>query len=109
MRRRCLLPAAVDPGNSQTDKRTATAEDAAQEGKKSRVYMQAIGIQSISDKVQDVPKSEPAEIPHCFVKRYKTEAKVRVYFEPGQFKDKYIDEYTGDVLEHSLIKAAIVE
>ena len=68
-------------------KATATAEDTAQEGKRSRVYMQAIGMEPISDKVQDVPKSEPAEIPHCFVKRYKTEAKVRVDFEPGQFKD----------------------
>ena len=54
-----------------------------------------------------MPEYEPAEILHCFVKRYKTEAKVRVDFEPGQFKDKYIDEY--DVLDQSLIKAAIVE
>lgn len=34
---------------------------------------------------------------------------MRVDFEPGQFKDKYIDEYTGDVLDQSLIKEAIVE
>ena len=45
-------------------KATATADDAAQEGEKSRVYMQAIGMEPISDKAQDVPKSEPAEIPH---------------------------------------------
>ena len=71
--------------------------------------MQAIGMEPISDETLDKSKSEPAEIPHCFVKMYKTKAKVRVDFEPGQFKDKYIDEYTGDVLEHSLIKAAIVD
>ena len=87
-------------------KATTTAEDAAQEGKKARAYMQAIGMEPMSDEAQDVPKSE---IPHCFVKRYKTNAKVRVDFEPGQFKDKYVDEYTGDVLEHSLMKAAILE
>ena len=88
-------------------KATADVEDAAQEGKKSKAYMQASGMEPLSDKAQEMPTSEPAETPHCSVKRYKAETQVRVDFEPGQLKDKNADEYTGDLLEHSLYQGGL--
>ena len=43
------------------------------------------------------------EIPHCFAKRYNSGAKVTVDFEDAHFKRQYLDEYTGDILQHDLI------
>ena len=85
-------------------KTTHDAEKTKHENKKSKSYLHALGA-------QDVPEVEslPAEIPHCYVKRYKSGAKVRVDFEKTNFKDRYIDEYTGDILKHDLIKAAMIE
>ena len=49
------------------------------------------------------------EIPHTFVKRYNSDAKIKVDFEAEHFKNAYIDEYTGEVLQYDLIKEAIIE
>ena len=34
---------------------------------------------------------------------------LRVEFEDGHFKKQYLDEFTGDVLQHNLINEAIIE
>ena len=85
-------------------KATHDDEKAKREDKKSQTYLHALGSQVVPE-----VESSPAEIPHCYVKRYKSGAKVRVDFEKTNFKDRYIDEYTGDILKHDLSKAAMVE
>lgn len=41
--------------------------------------------------------------------RYNNNAKHRIDFEETQFKQAYIDEYTGEILQNDLIKAAMIE
>ena len=48
-------------------------------------------------------------IPHTFVKRRNSDAKIKFDFEAEHFKNAYIDEYTGEVLQYDLIKEAIIE
>ena len=48
------------------------------------------------------------EVPTCWVKKVKG-GKVQIHFEDIHFKKQYVDEYTGEVLQHDLIKAAIIE
>ena len=58
----------------------------------------------------DVKDSATTEIPHTFVKRYgKGKGQIRIDFEDQQFRPQYSDEYTGEILQKDLIKAAIVE
>ena len=85
-------------------KATHDIEKTKREEKKSQTYLHAVSSQA-----EPGVESQPTEIPHCYVKRYKSGAKVRVYFEKTRFKDRYIDEYTGDILKHDLIKAAMIE
>ena len=57
----------------------------------------------------DVCENVDHEIPHCFVKRFQGGGSIQVDFEDSDFKSQYVDEYTGEVLKHELIKEAIVE
>ena len=70
----------------------------------SKQYMSAMATGEQPSEV-----SEVTEIPHCFVKRYKSGAKVHIELEEGNLKRQYLDECTGDVLQHNLIKDAIIE
>ena len=57
---------------------------------------------------QDEPNSEA--VAHTFVSRYgKNGGKLKIEFEDDQFKKKYVDEYTGEILQDNLIREAIVE
>ena len=85
-------------------KATHGIEKTKREDKKSQTYLHAIGSQ-----VAPEVESQPTGISHCYVKRYKSGAKVRIDFEKTHFKDRCIDEYTGDILKHDLIKAAMIE
>ena len=58
----------------------------------------------------EVHEDVKREIPHTFVKRYgKNKGKIRIDFEDHQFRPGYTDEYTGETLQKSLIREAIVE
>ena len=83
---------------------THVADKAKEEDRTSKAYLHAVG--SSPTVASSAVKSE---VPHCFVKRFKSGAKVQVDFEDANFKDRYIDEYTGDVLDQGLIKEAMVE
>ena len=53
---------------------------------------------------------QASEVPSTHVKRYgQPGAKLRIDFENDQFRPQYVDEYTGEILEHRLIKEAMVE
>ena len=66
-------------------------------------------LSSVAAGQAPVKASVQIEIPHCFVQRYDSGAKVRVDFEDAHFKRQCLDEYTGDILQHDLIKEAIIE
>ena len=83
---------------------TADAEAQMESESRSRQYLSSVAAGSAPAKA-----STQQEVPHCFVKRYNSGAKVRVDFEDTHFKRQYLDEYTGDILQHDLIKEAIIE
>ena len=74
-------------------KATADAEAQIDAESSSRQYLSSVAAGQTPAK-----DSAPAEIPHCFVKRYNSGAEVRVDFEDTHFKKQHLDEYTRDVL-----------
>ena len=106
--RRCadaaFYPLPLIRAMSKGIKATADAEAQIESESRSKQY-----LSSVAAGQAPAEASVPKEIPHCFVKRYNSGAKVRVDFEDAHFKRQYLDEYTGDILQHDLIKEAIIE
>ena len=83
---------------------THVADKAKEEDRTSKAYLHAVSSSPTVAK-----SAVKSEVPQCFVKSFKSGVKVQVESEDANFKDRYIDEYTGNVLDQGLIKKAMVE